>query len=148
MVLTAPGSLSTASNAAPGAPYFVPFGPPHPVTISRCSWIGATEVRKAQYSALMGANPSFFTAATHPVEQVSWSDAQAYCAALAAQQSALGQAPACYQYRLPTEAEWDCCCRAGTDSEFSFGAELHCADARINDSQHSGTWCASLDETA
>jgi formylglycine-generating enzyme required for sulfatase activity len=99
--------------------------------------MGATEVTQAQYQALMGINPSFSLGDTRPVERVSWFNAQAYCAALTAQQAALGNVPPGYQYRLPTEAEWEYACRAGTTTEFNVGSALLCNQAKFGYSYHS-----------
>ena len=133
------GTFQMGSDAAGGAPYFGSSDekPVHPVTISYPFWMGATEVTQAQYQTLMGTNPSFFFGAALPVETVSWFDAQAYCAALTAQQAALGNVPAGYQYRLPTEAEWEYACRAGTTTEFNVGSALFCNQGRFSYSYHS-----------
>jgi formylglycine-generating enzyme required for sulfatase activity len=145
MVVIPAGTFQMGSNAAGGAPYFGSSAtqPVHQVTISYCFWMGETEVTQAQYSSLMGTNPSFFVGASRPVETVSWFNAQAYCAALTAQQSALGNVPAGYQYRLPTEAEWEYACRAGTTTEFNVGASLFCNQAKVSYSYHSNSSCGS-----
>jgi formylglycine-generating enzyme required for sulfatase activity len=133
------GTFQMGSNAAGGAPYFGSSAeqPVHAVTISYPFWMGATEVTQAQYQELMGTNPAFYPGANRPVEQVTWFNAQAYCAALTAQQAALGNVPAGYQYRLPTEAEWEYACRAGTTTEFNVGSALFCNQARFGFSYHS-----------
>jgi formylglycine-generating enzyme required for sulfatase activity len=131
LVVIPAGTFVMGSDAATGAPYFngPKQKPAHPVTISYCFWMGATEVTQAQYASLMGTNPSFFPGANNPVERVTWFDAQTYCAALTAQQATLGNVPAGYQYRLPTEAEWEYACRAGTTTEFHYGPSLACNQA-------------------
>lgn len=145
LVAIQPGTFQMGSNAASGIPYYgsPSTQPVHQVTISYSFWMGATEVTQAQYQALMGTNPSSFPGANHPVEQVSWNNAVAYCAALTAQQAALGNVPAGYQYRLPTEAEWEYACRAGTSAEFNTGSALFCNDARFWYSNHSNSLCNS-----
>jgi formylglycine-generating enzyme required for sulfatase activity len=145
MAIIPQGTFLMGSNAASGPPYFPSSSekPVHQVTISYCFWMGQTEVTQAQYQALMGANPSFYVGANRPVEGVTWFNAQAYCAALTAQQLALGNVPAGYQYRLPTEAEWEYACRAGTTTEFNVGSELFCSKARFSYSYHSQSSCGA-----
>ncbi len=138
------GSFQMGSNAASGPPYFGPLGPVHDVTISYCFWMGQHEVTQSEYAALMGTNPSYYLGANNPVDSVTWFDAQAYCAALTAQQSALGNVPASYQYRLPTEAEWEYACRAATTTEFNVGGALFCSDANFYWSYHSNSYCGVL----
>ena len=139
LAIIQPGTFQMGSDAASGAPY-IPYSdekPVHQVTISKAFWMGTTEVTQAQYQALMGTNPSFFVGANRPVERVTWFNAQAYCAALTAQQSALGNVPVGYHYRLPTEAEWEYACRAGTTTEFNVGSGLFCNQAKFGYSYHS-----------
>ena len=145
LVVIQPGTFQMGSNAGGGAPYFggADTQPVHQVTLTYNFWMGAMEVTQAQYQALMGTNPSNFPGANNPVEQVSWNHAVAYCAALTTQQSALGNVPAGYQYRLPTEAEWEYACRAGTTTEFSTGTALFCNDAKFDFSYHSNSSCNS-----
>jgi formylglycine-generating enzyme required for sulfatase activity len=145
MVLVPSGTFLMGSNAAGGAPYYngVEAKPVHPVNISYCFWMGVTEVTQAQYASLMGTNPSAFQGGNNPVERVSWFDAQAYCAALTAQQSAQANVPQGYQYRLPTEAEWEYACRAGTTTEFNVGSALFCNQAKHWYSHHANSGCNS-----
>ncbi len=92
------------------------------VTISRPYWIGKYEVTQAQYLALMGKNPSSFKGDTNrPVESITWFEATNFCGRLTARERQAERLPAGYVYRLPTEAEWEYACRAGTTNRFSFG---------------------------
>jgi formylglycine-generating enzyme required for sulfatase activity len=143
MVVIPAGTFQMGSNAPNASPYFNNSNqqPVHQVTFSRCFWMGATEVTQAQYLALMGTNPSYYVGANRPVETVDWFDAQAYCAALTAQQSVLGNVPLGYQYRLPTEAEWEYACRAGTTTEFNVGPVLSCNESLFYYSYHTNTCC-------
>jgi formylglycine-generating enzyme required for sulfatase activity len=101
------------------------------VTISRPFWMGRCEVTQAEYAAMTGSQPSFFVGSDRPVDNVRWHDAVAYCEALSASEAAAGRLPPGYVYRLPTEAEWEYCCRAGTVSEWSSGMPPTCAQANF-----------------
>jgi formylglycine-generating enzyme required for sulfatase activity len=87
--------------------------PQHEVTLSMPFYLGVTEVTQTQYQAVMGVNRSQFKGATNPVDMVSWYDATEFCKKLSEE---TGQA-----VRLPTEAESEFACRAGTATAFSFG---------------------------
>jgi formylglycine-generating enzyme required for sulfatase activity len=90
--------------------------PRHEVTISKPFYLGVTEVTQSQYEeviGIMGTNPSKFKGATNPVETVSWVDAVAFCKELS---KTTGKT-----VRLPTEAEWEYACRAGSETRFAFG---------------------------
>jgi formylglycine-generating enzyme required for sulfatase activity len=92
------------------------------VTISKGYWMKRYEVTQGEYTSLIGTNPATFTGdMNQPVEQVSWYDAYTFCARLTVQERAAGRVPAGYEYRLPTEAEWEYAARAGTTTSFSFG---------------------------
>jgi formylglycine-generating enzyme required for sulfatase activity len=88
--------------------------PVRQVTITKPFYMGKYEVTQEQWERVMGGNPSAFKGAKHPVEQVSWNDCQKFAAKL--QEKLPGQT-----FRLPTEAEWEYACRAGTTTEYSFG---------------------------
>jgi formylglycine-generating enzyme required for sulfatase activity len=99
----------------------------HEVTITKEFSIGAYEVTQAQYVAVMGYNPSVFQGlrveydhTELPVDHVSWEEALEFCEKLTKMErtEATGRV-----YRLPTEAEWEYACRAGTTTAYSFGDE-------------------------
>ncbi len=106
--------------------------PVHNVTVSAFR-MGRYEITQAQYQAVVGKNPSYFTGDTkRPVEQVTWFDAVKFCNKL----SKLAGLDSCYNlttwacdftkngYRLPTEAEWEYACRAGTTTYWYTGDNL------------------------
>lgn len=98
-----------SSNGLP----FAPEGPEHLVEV-REFWIADSPVTGAQYRAVMGINPSQFQGDPDlPVENVSWLDAREFCAKLS-DTSAM-------TIRLPSEAEWEYACRAGSTTQFHFG---------------------------
>jgi formylglycine-generating enzyme required for sulfatase activity len=100
-------------------------GPQTQVTLSQGFWMSQYETTQEEYLAVMGSNPSHFTGdLNRPVEMVNWNDAISYCAKLTAHELAAGRLPAGYAYRLPTEAEWEYACRAGTTTRFSYGDDL------------------------
>lgn len=104
-------------------------GPLTQVTITRRYWMGKHQVTQGQYAAVMGSNPSTFKGSMiFPVETVSWADAIDFCANLTEKECRAGRLPAGYVYRLPTEAEWEYACRAGTTSRFSFGDDPQAAE--------------------
>jgi formylglycine-generating enzyme required for sulfatase activity len=104
-------------------------GPQTIVTISKGFWLGKYEVTQREFLEVMGYNPSVFTGdLDRPVESVDWYEAVEYCNRLTARERAAGRLPAGYEYRLPTEAQWEYACRAGTTTRFSFGDAVECDD--------------------
>ncbi len=91
---------------------------PYEVTLTKPFKMGIHEVTQAQYEQVMGVNPSEFKGANNPVENVSWDDAVVFCRRLSElpAEKAAGNV-----FRLPTEAEWEYACRAGTTTKYSFG---------------------------
>ena len=96
----------------------------HQVTLTQSYWLGKYEVTQGQYQAVMGTNPSTFCGVSNPVEMVSWDEAMEFCAKLTANEKAAGHLPAGYKYTLPTEAQWEYACRAGTTSALNNGKEV------------------------
>ncbi|MES2216722.1 MAG: formylglycine-generating enzyme family protein [Patescibacteria group bacterium] len=112
----------------------------HTVTLTGGFYIGRYEVTQGEYLALVGSNPSYFTPANgysadlnRPVDSVTWHNATNYCGLLTQQERANGHILSTWQYRLPTEAEWQYSCRAGTTTAFSFGNAIHGGDANFYD---------------
>lgn len=104
-------------------------GPRHEVAISQGFWLADTACTQVLWQAIMNNNPSRFNDdPRQPVEQVSWHDVQEFLQRL---QSLL---PGC-QVDLPTEAEWEYACRAGTDTPFSFGRQITSRQANHDGNQ-------------
>jgi len=98
-------------------------GPQTTVTISKPFWMSKYVVTQGQYERLVGNNPSRFTnvGLNAPVEQVSWLDAVYFCKLLTDRERTAGRLSDVMEYRLPTEAQWENACRAGTTTRFSYG---------------------------
>jgi formylglycine-generating enzyme required for sulfatase activity len=116
----------------------------HRVRITRPFWLGVYEVTQEEWATMMGNQPSYFSSSgggkdrvsgldtsRFPVEQVSWDDATEFCRRLSAQE---GQ-----EYRLPTEAEWEYACRAGTTTAYHFGGVLNGDKANVDGNYPYGT---------
>lgn len=113
--------LIPAGTIAMGSQYSRVGGTPlHTVTISEPFFIGIHEVTNAQWQETRGQLPSRWIDSDHPVENVSWEDAQEFCRTLSAlpRERQAGRV-----YRLPTQSEWEYACRSETVSEYSFGDE-------------------------
>lgn len=105
-------------------------GPIHQVTISKPFYMGICQVTQGQYEKIVGDNPSVFKGTNLPVEWVSWDDAVAFCQKLTEMEQSSGQLRKNYEYRLPTEAEWEYACRAGTTTRFYWGGKI--GSAKVN----------------
>ncbi|OAI49773.1 hypothetical protein AYO44_06135 [Planctomycetaceae bacterium SCGC AG-212-F19] len=108
--------------------------PRHEVAITHAFYMAVHLVTQGQYEQVMRTNPARFNAAgggdlNHPVERVSWDDAMEFCRRLSALPE---EKQASRVYRLPTEAEWEYACRAGTPTPFSIGPALTGAQANFD----------------
>jgi len=97
----------------------------HNVTISQGFWLADCTVTQALWQAAMGTNPSEFKGDDHPVERVSWNDAQAFIDQLNGLKPEL-------KLCLPTEAQWEYACGAGTQTPFSFGDQIDSNQVNFN----------------
>jgi formylglycine-generating enzyme required for sulfatase activity len=120
-------------------------GPQHEVEITRPFYLGVFPVTQEQYQRVTGGNPAWFSPAgggkervagrdtrAYPVEMVAWEEAVAFCKKLSALPE---EESACRVYRLPTEAEWEYACRAGSATPFHFGDHLASDRANFDGSQ-------------
>jgi formylglycine-generating enzyme required for sulfatase activity len=89
-------------------------GPVHEVIIKTSFYMGKFLVTQRQWEKVMGNNPSKFRGEDRPVENISWNNAQEFI-------KKLNQIEGTDKYRLPSEAEWEYACRAGTTTRYSFG---------------------------
>jgi uncharacterized protein (TIGR02996 family) len=106
--------------------------PPRPVTIDKAFYLAVYPVTQSQWVAIMADNPSRFKKANHPVEQLTLPDCQEFCSKLSER--------AGRSLRLPTEAEWEYACRAGTTSFYHGGNTL--------ESLQQVGWCSYNDRSA
>jgi formylglycine-generating enzyme required for sulfatase activity len=81
--------------------------------------LGKTEVTQAQWQAVMRSNPSRFRGSDLPVENVSWDMAMLFCRRLTERARAAGKLPAGFEFTLPTEAQWEYACRAGSTGDYA-----------------------------
>ena len=111
-------------------------GPQTTVTFTYAFKISKFLVTQEQYMAVMGnINSSYFQftdSQDYPVEEVAWTDATNYCGILTTIEQNAGRLPTNWSYRLPTEAEWEYCCRAGTTTPFYYGSNLLSGMANFN----------------
>jgi formylglycine-generating enzyme required for sulfatase activity len=121
MVLINPGSFTLGSPVTEGD-RFSDEGPQTTVTLTRTFYMALRPVTQRDYQDVMGVNPSSFTGdSNRPVDQVSWSEATNYCLLLTQRELAAGRISTGWKFRLPTEAEWEYACRAGTTNRFYYG---------------------------
>ena len=105
---------------------------PHTVTFTSGFYLGKHEVTQAQWKKVMGSNPSDFKGVDRPVENVSWNDATTFCEKLTELERKARRLPAGMAYQLPTEAQWEYACRAGTKTTYAFGGILTTEQANID----------------
>lgn len=118
--------------------------PQRVVEITRAFYLGKYPVTQEQWVAVMGRNPSYFTGTARPVESVAWVDCQKFLRKLNERHESNEDR----RFRLPTEAEWEYACRAGSTTRFSFGDEVDDLDRYAWHGENSGgrTWAVRLKE--
>ena len=129
MIWVEPGTFTMGSYNEAGRET---IEPEHNVTLTKGFYLGKYEVTQAQYEAVMtGSNVGDLNATpsnwdghpNRPVEQVSWNDTQVFLSRLNVQQA--DKLPAGWAYVLPTEAQWEYACRAGTTTAYSWGDTIN-----------------------
>ena len=138
LVLIPAGNFVMGSPDSEGGRY-PDEGPQHEVTISRPFYMGVFEVTQEQYEQVMGTNPSFFKGPANPVESVSWDNAMEFCEKLSEKTGK--------KVTLPTEAQWEYACRAGSTTAFHTGDDLKPgrANAVFSASGPPGAWEKAMD---
>lgn len=126
-------TMGTAGGAADEAPS-------HSVEIARGFFMATTPVTQRQYRRVIGENPSAHRGNGKPVEQVSWREAVMFCRTLTARERRDGGLPAGWEYRLPSEAEWEYACRAGSRRDPGDPASIAwCAESAEGATREVGT---------
>ncbi len=133
-----PGKFEMGS--LPGELERRPFERRVSVTLSRGFWMGKFEVTQGDWKRIVGKLPGEFTAELPegddlPVGNVSFAEAEAFCTKATELAKAAGQLPAGREFRLPTEAQWEYACRAGTTTATSFGDAIGSQQANIRGDQ-------------
>ena len=113
-----------------------PFERQVSVTLSRGFWMGKFEVRQRDWKRIVGKLPGAYTAELAagddlPVGNVNFAEAEAFCAKATELARGSGELPAGWEFRLPTEAQWEYACRAGTTTATSFGDSIGSKQANI-----------------
>ena len=112
----------------------------HQVTLTNGFYLGKYEVTQAQYETVMTGNSEGLNAKPsnwpnnndRPVERVSWNDVQVFLSRLNDMEQTAGRLPAGWKYVLPTEAQWEYACRAGTTTAYSWGNDINSTRANYN----------------
>jgi len=128
------GSPSTEPERRPGEDQVE-------VTLSRGFWIGKYEVTQGQWKGVVGEFPGQFTAGEgedFPVYTINFAEAGGFCRKLTESAHASGELPKQWEFRLPTEAQWEYACRAGTTTATAFGDKLSSTQANFQGKPYNG----------
>jgi formylglycine-generating enzyme required for sulfatase activity len=101
----------------------------HEVTLTKGYWLGKYEVTQTQWEKVMNYNPSHFKGVDRPVEGLYWTEIEVFCKRLNYRESEAGRLPTGMAYHLPTEAQWEYACRAGTTTAYYWGAAIDSSNA-------------------
>ena len=112
----------------------------HQVTLTNGFYLGKYELTQAQYETVMTGNSEGLNAKPsnwpnnndRPVEKVSWNDVQVFLSRLNDMEETAGRLPTGWKYVLPTEAQWEYACRAGTTTAYSWGNDINSSRANYN----------------
>jgi formylglycine-generating enzyme required for sulfatase activity len=129
-------------GSPPDEPERRPDEGPVTVNLSQGFWAGKYEVTQAQWKALMGSfprEPDRGRGDDFPVYWINYLEAEEFCRRLTAHARAAGTLPGNWEIRLPTEAQWEYACRAGTTTATSFGDQLTASEANIASSYPGGS---------
>jgi formylglycine-generating enzyme required for sulfatase activity len=111
------------------------------VTLSHGFWIGKYEVTQGEWKRVVGEFPEKLTAGEgdeFPVYSVNFAEAERFCRKLSEQTHASGALPQDWEFRLPTDAQWEYACRAGTTTATSFGDSLSSKQANFQGKRYNG----------
>ncbi len=109
----------------------------HKVTLTQDYWLGKFPVTQAQFQAIMKYNPSYFDGSKRPVEKVDWDCARDFCVRL--NRKFEDKLPEGYQFDLPTEAQWEYACRAGTTTAYFWGNRCNGTEPNCDGNYPCGT---------
>jgi len=119
----------------------------HKVSLTHGFYLGKYELSQAQWEKVMESDPSRFKGTDRPVENVSWNDAVAFCKKLTEMEKKVGRVPKGMAYQLPTEAQWEYACRAGTTTKYSWGDSINSSNAnyyrKIGETTPAGKYSAN-----
>ena len=110
----------------------------HQVTLTKGFYLGKYEVTQTQWKNVMATSPSKFFGERRPVAQVSWTEALRFCQELTLLERKSGRVPDGWEYTLPTEAQWEYACRAGTTTIFWWGDTASSSQANFKGTEPYG----------
>lgn len=136
MYWCAPGTFTMGCPSSEDSGRIIENTPLHEVTITKGFYLGKYEVTQAQWIAVMGTNPSRVKGDNLPVANVHWFDAKEFCSKLTEMEQNASRLQNGWEYTLPTEAEWEYACRAGTMTVFSWGNDINSSMAQYSRKAH------------